>query len=74
MSIKRNLVLIAIGGVAFVSASAFSVVVNSLVRSMTGVSEPDPPAQMKETPEAKARAEEDRKKVKQGLDTVLGLF
>jgi len=27
-----------------------------------------------ETPEAKARAEEDRKKVKQGLDTVLGLF
>ena len=57
MSIKRNLVLIAIGGVAFVSASAFSVVVNSLVRSMTGVSEPDPPAQMKETPEAKAKRE-----------------
>ena len=27
-----------------------------------------------ETPEAKARAEEDKKKVKQGLDMVLGLF
>jgi hypothetical protein len=57
MSIKRNLVLIAIGGVAFVFASALSVVVNSLVRSVTGTPQPDPPAQMKETPEAKAKRE-----------------
>jgi hypothetical protein len=57
MSIKRNLVLIAIGGVAFVFASAFSVVVNSVVRSVTGTPQPDPPAQMKETPEAKAKRE-----------------
>lgn len=57
MSIKRNLVLIAIGGVAFVFASALSVVVNSLVRSVTGTPQPDPPAQMKETLEAKAKRE-----------------
>ena len=57
MSIKRNLVLIAIGGVAFVFASALSVVVNSVVRSVTGTPQPDPPAQMKETPEARAKRE-----------------
>jgi len=56
MSIKRNVLLLAIGGVTFVFASALSVVVNSAVRSFTKVDD-DPPAKMKKTPEVKAKEE-----------------
>jgi len=56
MSIKRNIVLIAIGGAAFVFVSALSVAVNSTVRSFTGV-DADPPAQMKKSLEVKAKEE-----------------
>jgi len=56
MSIKRSVVLIAIGGTAFVFVSALSVVVNSAVRSFTKVDD-DPPAKMKKTPEVKAKEE-----------------
>jgi hypothetical protein len=56
MSIKRNVVLIAIGGAAFVLVSALSMVVNSTVRSFTGV-DADPPAKMKKPLEVKAKEE-----------------
>jgi len=49
--------LIAIGGAAFVFVSALSVVVNSTVRSLTGV-DADPPAKMKKSLEVKAKEEE----------------